>query len=260
MKKIALFIFLFVLAGCASAPDDGLLASTEIVQTLAVESDPVIEVARFSRKKAGSPLPPRWRPYLITPTKPRTEYRVVDTGEGVALEGSAERAASGLYRRIRIDPLTHPHLEWRWRVPRLIAGADARVASREDSPVRLMISFHGDAQRMDVESRAQLRLAKAISGRALPYATLMYVWSNELAPGTVVHNPHIDRIRMIVVESGARRVGRWVEVRRNLMEDYRLAFGEEPGDIVAIGVMTDSDNTGSSARGTYGDITIRRAE
>jgi hypothetical protein len=249
---------LLALGGCATTPDDGLLSSTEVVQTLAFESAPVIEVARFSRKKVGEPLPARWRPYIILPSKPRTEYRLVDTGDGIALEGFAERAASGLYRRLRIDPHVHSHLEWRWRVPRLIPGADARVAAREDSPVRLMISFHGDAQKMDVESRAKLRLAKALSGQSLPYATLMYVWSNQLAPGTVVNNPHIDRIRMIVVESGARRLGRWVEVRRHLVEDFRKAFGEEPGDIVAVGLMTDADNTGSTARGVYGDITIRR--
>ena len=245
-----------VVAGCAATPDDGLLASSEVVRTLAFESAPVIEVARFSRRRAGEPLPNYWLPYLV-PGKPRTEYRLVESEQGTALEARAERAASGLYRRMRIDPHTHPVLEWRWRVPRLIPGADPRVAAREDSPVRLIVSFHGDAAKMDFESRAKLRLAKALSGQALPYATLIYVWSNEVPAETVVHNPHIDRIRMLVVESGAQRVGRWIEVRRNLLEDYRRAFGEEPGDIVAIGVMTDSDNTRSSVQARYGDITIR---
>ena len=45
-----------------------------------------------------------------------------------------------------------------------------------------------------------------------------------------------------------------------MLEDYRHAFGEEPWDIVAVGVMTDSDNTASRAQGFYGDITMRRDE
>jgi hypothetical protein len=88
----------------------------------------------------------------------------------------------------------------------------------------------------------------------------MYVWSNALPVGSVLDNPRTDRIRLIVVASGADGVGRWREYRRNVLEDYRRAFGEEPGDIVAVGVMTDSDNTGQTARCLYGDITLRRGQ
>jgi hypothetical protein len=123
-----------------------------------------------------------------------------------------------------------------------------------------VVSFHGDEERLGMEDRLKMRLAKALSGQAMPYAILMYVWSNDLAPGTVVHNPHTSRIRMMVVESGPSATGKWREVRRNVVEDYRRAFNEDPWDIVAIGVMTDSDNTASTARGYYGDITMRRDE
>ena len=50
--------------------------------------------------------------------------------------------------------------------------------------------------------------------------------------------------------------GRWSSFRRNVLEDYRLAFGEEPGRIESVGVMTDADNTQSRARAVYGDITF----
>jgi hypothetical protein len=245
--------------GCALlADEEGLLGSTEVVRTHATRDGEIVEVASFSRRGAGEPLPEHWQPYMVLPSKPRTEYRLVETEEGIALEAEAERAASGLYRKIRIDPHRHPHLEWRWRVPRLIDGADPRLASREDSPVRLLVSFHGDPAKIDMEERAKMRLIKALSGQAMPYATLVYIWSNQVPAETVVPNPHTDRVRMIVVESGAQRVGRWIRLRRNVLEDFRRAFGEEPWDIVAVGVMTDSDNTASHARGHYGDIAFRR--
>ena len=38
--------------------------------------------------------------------------------------------------------------------------------------------------------------------------------------------------------------------------DYRREFGEEPGDIVAVGVMTDSGDDDSTRRAFYGDITL----
>jgi hypothetical protein len=64
---------------------------------------------------------------------------------------------------------------------------------------------------------------------------------------------------MIVAESGRDRVGEWHEVTRNIIEDYRRAFGEEPGKITAIGIMTDTDNTGDNAHAWYGDIEFRKA-
>jgi hypothetical protein len=67
----------------------------------------------------------------------------------------------------------------------------------------------------------------------------------------------IDRIRVLVVESGAGRVGQWLMYRRNVFDDYRRAFGEEPADIVAVGVITDSDNTQQVVRSYYGDISLR---
>jgi hypothetical protein len=87
----------------------------------------------------------------------------------------------------------------------------------------------------------------------------MYIWANDLPRETLLRNAHTGRVRMIVVGSGTQRLGEWVTVRRNLLEDYRRAFGEEPWDVVAIGVMTDSDNTRSRARAYYGDIVLHAA-
>ena len=85
----------------------------------------------------------------------------------------------------------------------------------------------------------------------------MYVWANELPVEMVLPSPHFDRIRLIVVESGAAHLGRWRDYRRNVLEDYRRAFGEEPGDIVSVGVLTDADNTRHVAHAYYGDIRLR---
>ncbi len=243
--------------GCASSPKDDLLAYSAQLAARPLEMDEVVAVARFSLKRPGDPLPPHWRAYRV-PGKPPTEYRLVSAGEQVALEARAERSASGLYRPLRVDPHRHPVLEWRWQVPALIEGADPRTRSREDSPARIIVSFHGDSGRLDLEERARLRLVQALSGQSLPYAMLVYIWSNELPVGTVVPSPRLGRIRIVVAESGSSRLGRWVSVRRNVLEDYRRAFGEEPWDVVAVGVMSDTDDTGSSAHCLYGDISFRR--
>ena len=249
---------LLALAGCAAVPeDDGLLASTPIVRALEREDADVVEVARFSRMRAGTPLPADWLGWGLNSGKRPTEYRLVNGAPGTVLQADAEQGATGLYRRIRVDPGRQPVLEWSWRVEKLVPGADLRKGSREDSAARLVISFHGDPAKLDFEERARLRLAKVFAGEPLPYAMLIYVWSNQIALETTLPSPQIDRIRMVVVESGDARLGQWLTYRRNIVEDYRRAFGEDPGEIVAVGVLTDSDNTRQSARALYGDITLR---
>jgi hypothetical protein len=247
---------ILALSGCASTPDDGLLASTPIVRDLWRESGSVVEVARFSQMKQGDPLPAAWEPWGANSGKRPTEYRLAATMHGTVLEANAERAGTGLYRKIRISPYRQPYVEWAWRVDRLIPGADVRMAGREESPARLVVSFHGDPEKLDFEQRAKLRLAKAVAGEALPYAMLIYVWSNDERAETIVPNPHIDRIRMIVVERGEAQLGHWVQYRRNILKDYRRAFDEDPGDIVAVGVLTNTNNAQHSAHALYGDITF----
>jgi len=245
-------------AGCASLPeDDGLLASTSLQRDLPREAGALIEVARFSAMRAGEPLPGDWRGWGLLSGKRPTEYRLVQGEPGTVLEAQAEQGATGLYRRIRVDPHRQSLLEWSWRVDQLIPGANLRIGAREDSAARLVVSFYGDPQRLDFQQRTMLRLARAVAGEPLPYAMLIYVWSNTIPVETALPSPQIERIRMIVVESGSANLGRWRQYRRNVVADYRRAFGEDPEDIVAIGVLTDSDNTQQSARALYGDITLR---
>lgn len=258
MRKLLWLAGMLALAGCAGVPrEDELLASSAIVRDLPRQTGALVEVARFSRLAPGAPLPEGWRPWGANSGKRPTVYRIADGGGVTALEALADGGATGLHRLIRLDPRRQPILAWRWRVDQLIPGADKRYAQRDDSAARLVVAFHGDADKLDFDQRAKLRLVKAVTGDALPYAILMYVWANELPVETVLPSPHFDRIRLIVVERGEAHLGQWRDYRRNVLEDYRRVFGEEPGDIVSVGVLTDADNTRHLAHAFYGDISLR---
>jgi hypothetical protein len=253
----ALAVCVLLLAGCAgSAPEDELVWSAALARSLARERGEVIEVARFSRLRAGDRYFGGWEPFVVMPDNARTEYRLVNVDGGVALEADAAQGGSGLYRKIRISPQTHRVIEWRWRLPPPESGA----AWSASPPILLSLGFDGDPSKLDMLDRIKLRMAKALTANGLPYATLLYVWQSDVAVGTVVNSRHTDRVRMIVVESGEERLDQWVNVRRDVLEDYRRAFGEEPGDIVAVGVLTDVGDDGSRRRGLYGDITVRGAK
>ena len=65
---------------------------------------------------------------------------------------------------------------------------------------------------------------------------------------------------MFVLESGADHAGRWRDAERNVLEDFRRAFGREPPLLNGVALMTDSDNTGGRATAFYGDLTFRALE
>jgi hypothetical protein len=60
----------------------------------------------------------------------------------------------------------------------------------------------------------------------------------------------------VAVESGEGRVRQWVSEERNIAEDFRKFFGEDPPRLGGVAVMTDTDNTGEEAVAWYGDIVL----
>lgn len=254
MRSSALLAFL-VLWGCASTPDEPLVWSDDVARALSRERGDQVEVARFSRLAPGTSVAP-WEPWLIRRGNTPTAYRVTELDGDTVLEADAPEGGSALWRKIRIDPHQHPVLEWRWRVP-LEPGTKLEMSSGSSPLARLSLGFHGDVSKLDFDDRTKLRLAMLLTANGLPYASLMYVWMLDVPAETVLRSPWTDRVRMIVVENGPQRVGQWVSVRRNVLEDYRRAFGEEADDIVGVGVMTDPGDDGSRRRGFYGDIIFR---
>lgn len=59
----------------------------------------------------------------------------------------------------------------------------------------------------------------------------------------------------IVVRSGEERLGRWLRERRNVMDDFRRAFGREPPEAVeVVAVFTDNDQTREAVEADYGAV------
>jgi hypothetical protein len=208
----------------------------------------------FSTLEPGASLPAGWKNLPVARGKLITQYTLVRDGDTTVLQADADRSASALMHEGNIDLARTPVVAWRWKAGKPIEGADNRVASKEDSPVRLVFLFDGDKSKLSIFDRAKMDLAKRIGGEELPYATLMYIWSTNGPPDTVIANPHTDRVQMIVVSGQPGDAGQWQSLRRNIVKDYEQVFHEPPGRITGYGVLTDTDNTETTTRAWYGDI------
>lgn len=196
-----------------------------------------------------------WQAVLL-PGKAPTRYAVTEKDGRWAVSARADASASMWRRRVSVPPEQLGEARFSWWVESLPQGAHVGDIDSEDAAARVIFAFEGELEKLSPRNRAMFDLARALTGEYPPYATLMYVWDTRAARESVVVNPRTDRVRKIVLDSGPAELGRWREHRRQLAEDFRRAFGEEPGRLVAIAIMTDGDNTRTRTRAWYGAIEL----
>ncbi len=223
------------------------------MRALALAGVLMLEVGKFSAAPEGAAPPEGWKPLAFPKVERHTSYELVKDAGTVVLKASSERAASGLVREIRIDPRRYPIMRWRWKVENLLQKSDITRRSGDDYAARVYVTFEYEPDKVGFARRAEYRVARLLFGD-VPIAALNYVWDARAPAGTFADNAYTGFAKMVVVRSGPGSVGAWVEEERNVYEDYRKAFGEEPPMIKGVAIMTDTDDTGESATAYYGDI------
>jgi hypothetical protein len=222
------------------------------------QSGAVVEVGKFSGAPVGDSLPPDWKPLTFKKIERHTTYTLVMDWDAVVVKAFAKASASGLTREIKIDPKEYPLIQWRWKVSNILQKGDVQRKEGDDYPARIYITFEYDPSKLSFFEKAKYKTIKLLYGQYPPLAAINYIWESKAPVGTMVPNPYTDRVKMIVVESGETKLNQWVNEERNLYEDYKKAFGEEPPMISGIAIMTDTDNTGESAIAYYGDIVFKK--
>ena len=240
-RKLLLCVLAAALAACASAPKGPAKVPTQLVA--------------FSALPPGEAVPSEWTAWTMSRLRARSQYVLAREGGPTVLKGSARDSASGLLHNVDVDLQERPFLSWRWKVMDLAPSEH----SPDDSPVRILVNFAGDYSKISFKDRLFYDEFRLFTGNQLPYAGVMYVWGSKTPVGGTVNNKYTTRIRMIAVESGRGKLGKWIEETRNVAEDYRRLFGEEPGRVVSVGIMTEADDGDRALEAYYGDIAFRSA-
>ena len=149
----------------------------------------------------------------------------------------------------------------RWRLEQPLTNADLRQRRSDDSPLKVCLLFDMPTARLSLVDRSVLSLARSVRGEKLPSATLCYVWDHALPAGTLLGNAYTSRVRMLVLDSGDKRLAQWVSHQRDVAADFKQAFGRENGRnglpaLEGILVGADSDNAGGQSLAYVGDITL----
>jgi hypothetical protein len=162
-------------------------------------------------------------------------YRVRSNKE-TYLEADAVNSAVAIAKEFEYDPKGYPFLEWQWRVLELPRGGDERFKKTGDSAAAIYVIFEGRFRPDNIK----------------------YVWSASLPLGTTTESPYSSKTKIVVLRNQSSALGEWVSEKVNVYEDYKRLFGGEPKPVQAIGLMSDSDSTGSRAVAHYKGIMVSK--
>jgi hypothetical protein len=183
---------------------------------------------------AGAPVgrfPPGWR---ARKSEGEAVYAVGEEGGRRFLHASSKGLGIQAAKEIAWDLNAYPVLVWSWRPVEFPRGADERNASTYDSAlaVYMLVDY------------SRVRGPKAVK----------YIWSERVPAGThLTSNMGLTQVR--VLRNGPPADRAWVEERVNVRDDFRKLFSESQTPAPAgIAVLTDSDDTKSSAQGDYGAV------
>ena len=232
-----------------------MLAAACYVTT--VQAGDNVAVADFSAASEGAGPPPNWEPLTCPKIEKRTDYALVKDGDTLVVKAVSEAAASGLTRKIAIDLNKTPILHWRWKVDNVIQKSDVTRKEGDDYAARIYITFSYEQDKAGLGKALKYNAGELLFGSDLPSGAINYIWESKTPKDTIVDSAYTDSVKMIVVKSGTEKTGQWVEESRNVYEDYKNSFDEEPPMISGVAIMTDTDNTGATATAYYGDIIFK---
>jgi len=132
-----------------------------------------------------------------------------------------------------------PILSWKWRVFELPKNANEDYKDRNDTAASIYVVF-------DFANYVFKKIPRSIR----------YTWSTSLPNGTHL-SKFFNKQKIVVLASGKNHTGKWRTFKRNIYQDYRELFGEDPPDKpVAILILSDGDSTGSHVKADYDDIEL----
>jgi len=170
----------------------------------------------------------------------------------------SNNAISTVTTQIDADPHEFQYLEWEWKIESVLESGDLTKKDGDDFTARVYVTFDFDSSDLGFRERVRYTAYRAFTSFDIPLRSLNYIWSNKAEVGTVAPSPFTDWVKYVAIQSGNEHAGEWRTEKRNIVEDFREAFGEEPNNITGITIMTDSDNTEESTRAYFGKITLSK--
>ncbi len=209
-----------------------MILSVIFIFTSAIASDDAISIADFSTGADSTGIPKGWE---LKEKSGKADFAIVKDGDIHAVHLKSSNTSFSFQKAMDIDIRQYPILTWKWKAVKLPAGGDFRKSSTDDQTAQLFIAFSK---------------TKAI----------VYIWDTTAPEGMIgdAAGPFFMHIKAVVVRSGRADLGRWLTETRNVYEDYKKIFGEEPPHVQGVRLQINSQHTGTSAESFFADVAFKK--
>jgi Protein of unknown function (DUF3047) len=189
-------------------------------------------VADFSGDLGNGGHPSGWE---VKEKKGKADYTIIQDGDIPALRLRSEETSFALQKAVEINPQLYPVLSWKWKVTKLPDGGDFRKSNADDQAAQIFLAF---------------------SNRK----TIAYIWDSTAPAGLVedVSGIPFVNIKTVVVRSGPDDAGRWITETRNVWQDYKTFFGDEPPVLAGIRIQINSQHTATSGESFFADLVFQK--
>lgn len=210
-----------------------LTVSLLFVAAAAGAADDRLVIADFSTGVDAKGVPQGWQ---LKEKSGKADVAVVKDDDIAAVRIRSTNTSFSLQKEVKVDLKQYPVLTWKWKVTKLPEGGDFRKSSADDQAAQLFLAFS--------KTKA-----------------MVYIWDTTAPQGTMgkAAAPFIMSIKAIVVRSGKPDTGTWLTETRNVYEDYKKLFGEEPGAVAGVRLQINSQHTKTSAESYFADVVFEKA-
>jgi Protein of unknown function (DUF3047) len=172
---------------------------------------------------------------------PSYDFEIVSEGSLRRVHMKSNGDSSTINKEVKIDCKDYQILQWSWKVVELPKGADARKKATDDEAAQIYVTFP--------------RFPSAVRSRIIGY-----IWDTTAPTGSMFKSQKTGLVTYVVVRSGEADLGKWLTESRNVCQDYKKIYGEEPDEkIEAISIGIDSDDTRSRAEAYFGEIVFKKS-
>ena len=216
-----------------------------------------ITIGKFTAEKEADGSPKGWKTVTHFNTAP-TSYQVVKYQGKYILEAEGIGTCSSLFREVQAELKDYPIISWKWKISNVIRQAIETRKDRNDSAARVIIVFKTRPEDITLWYGLEYLVTRALRKDEPVGPRIEYIWGNRIEKGRILDNPSVKYSRVIVLETGEGKTNRWIREKRNLVEDYKAAFGTDPEGILALGIQTDTDQSNESITAYYGEIFLSK--
>jgi hypothetical protein len=209
-----------------------VVLSVVFLVSCTARADERVVIADFSSAAVGVGTPAGWE---LKEKSGKAEVAVVKDGEVPAVHFQSANSSFSLQKEAKVDIKQFPVLTWKWKVTKLPVGGDFRKSRTDDQAAQLFVAF-------------------------TKTKSIVYIWDTGAPQGLMEDTTPVPfmHVKVVVVRSGQAELGKWITETRNVYEDFKKLFGDEPPAVTGMRLQINSQHTGTSAESFFADVAFKK--